>query len=283
MLLITGATGNVGAHLHPLLAARGTPARLLTRDPARLKHVAAPLDVVRGSIADLASLRAALHGVHTMLLLSPPDPRIAEWEPAAVDAAKAAGVARIVKVSVNGTAPDSPILLGRAHASAEQHLAASGIAHTVLKPASFLQNLFASLPTVKRDGAIYNANADGRSTFIDAADVAAVADVCLAESARDGKTYVLNGPVAVTFAEIAAALSAASGRGIRYVSVPPDAYEQALLGAGLPAWLAKDLAVLSEFAAKGYLAEVSADVERLLGRPGRTIEDFAQQYGEIFA
>ena len=58
---------------------------------------------------------------------------------------------------------------------------------------------------------------------------------------------------------------------------------RALRGAGLPAWLAKDLAVLSEFAAKGYLAEVSADVERLLGRPGRTIEDFAQQYGEIFA
>lgn len=283
MLLITGATGTVGAHLLPLLQARGTPARLLTRYPAHLSHIAAPLEAARGSVDDIASVRDALSGVHTMLLLSPPNPFIGEWESAAVAAAAQAGVQHIVKISVGGTSPNSPVLLGRVHAAAEQALSNSGIAHTLLKPASFMQNIFASLPTVHTDGAIYNAHGTGRSTFIDAADVAAVVDACLADSAHAGKTYMHTGPEAVTFEQIAAALSQASGRSIQHVSIPGAAYAQALIGAGLPEWIARDLALLSEFVAQGVMADVSRDVETVLGRPGRTIADFAKQYGPMFS
>ena len=283
MLLITGATGNIGRHVAPLLAARGTPARLLTRDPSRLAGTPSPLEVVRGSLGDREAVRRAAMGVDAMLLVSPPHPGIAEWEPIAIDAAKEAGVRHIVKVSVGGTAADAPVMLARVHHAAEEHLARSGVAATILRPVYFLQNLYASIPTIRGDGAIYDANGTAPMAVIDAADVAAVAVACLGDARHFGQTYTLTGPAAVTCDEIAAALSRASGRAIRHVSIPQEAYAEALIGAGLPEGLARDLALLSYFASQGYLATVTPDVERILGRPGHTLEEFAQAHGAAFA
>jgi len=267
MILVTGATGKIGAGLRKLLADGNIKARLLTRDPAKATGLASSsVEVVKGDLGDKASVEKALQGVDHFFLNVESSAGSLEMANNAIHAAQRAGVQHIVRLSVLGADIHSPVQLSRWHAATEAVLKASGIPWTILRPGMFMQNILNSAHTIKTDGVFYGAGKDGKVPAIDARDIAAAAVKALTEPGHEGKTYNLTGPEALSSAEQAAKLSAALGRTIKYVDLPPGHFLQGLLGAGLPKWLAEDYVAMAGWIASGNAATVLPDLSKLIGK-----------------
>ena len=150
MILITGATGNIGRPLLRELARAGAKVRALVREGATNVEGA---ETVAGDLGKPETLPAALDGVETAFLLTPVSQEQVAWKSNLIRAAREAGVKRIVNLSVAGAAPDSPLILGRWHCESEKELEASGLAWTHLRPydlARYNTHLFLSTARVSR-------------------------------------------------------------------------------------------------------------------------------------
>ncbi|MFD7644766.1 NAD(P)H-binding protein [Kitasatospora sp. NPDC059795] len=276
MILVTGATGSIGRHLVRRLADRGVEFRALVRDAA--KGRALGCDHVVGDFDDPGSLTAAFDGVDRLFLNGPGAQAVDGEQPmvrqigAAIDAAVAAGVERVVKISVWHAAPGGRLSEG-AHGELDRRLAATDLHWTVLQPSGFLQNLLGPAAFTS-DGRLISRYGDGPISHIDCHDIAACADVLLTGPARPGETFVLTGPEALTDAQLADRVAAALGRPVGRVALTPGDLATALAGQGAPIGFAEDLAELLRGAAAGSLAEVTTAVPDLLGRPARTVDEF---------
>ena len=180
----------------------------------------------------------------------------------------------MVRVSSLGAAPDAPTAMQRWHGDAEAHLAASGLAFTHLRPAYFMQSTRIFAPAAGARGAIAVPAGDGRIGMIDLRDVARVAAEILTGPAADGgphrgATYGLTGPEALSFADVAVELSAATGRPMRYHDAPPRQAREAMVRAGLAPWLADALVEFYRHCAAGGFNLVTDDVRRVTGRGPR--------------
>ncbi len=283
MILVTGATGQVGSEVVRALAARGAPVRALVRDPAKAQELPAGVEAAQGDLLDPASLERALDGVDHAFLLTPFVPDQRTPQASLIEAAARRGGIHVVKMGAVGTALDSRFAAGRQFAETDELLEGSGLDWTLLHPHAFMQNLLASAGTVKSEGVIYGCSGDGRLGTVDVRDIAAVAAACLTEPGHTGRTYVLTGPEALSYAEMAAKLGAAIGREVRYVDVPPAEYKASLLGFGLPEPLAEDIRVLyGELFREGEGDVVTTAVQDVTGRPPRSFDEFARDHADAF-
>ena len=284
MIVITGATGHIGSELVRLLADQGAPARALVHSPDK----AAPiqrlgLETALGDYEQPDTLDVAMKGCDQLFLLSPPTPRQPQQEQHVIDAARRAGVEHVLKQSVPWAGPDAPLVFCRWHGQVEQHLAQSGLAYTLLRPSSFMQNFLMSAQQVADQGVLYGMFGEGRVAFIDARDIAAVAAELLTNPGHQGASYTLTGPEALSAAEVAERLSAITGRQVRSVDLGPDGYRQALAGAGMPGWLVDGVVESNTMLAAGHAATVTNEVARLTGRPPRTFAQFAADHQAAFS
>ncbi|HET6765308.1 MAG TPA: SDR family oxidoreductase [Longimicrobiaceae bacterium] len=283
MIVVTGATGKIGSELVRLLRERGQGVRAIVRSAEKGAELAAlGAELAVGDLGDAASLRAAFAGGDKLFLLAPAGPDQVALQHNAIQAAKQAGIRHVVKVSALGAAPDSPVALGRWHAETEAELAASGMAWTVLQPHSFMQNLLGSAGTVAGQGMLYAPVGDAPVALVDTRDVAAVAAGVLTQPGHEGRTYVVTGGEAVTYARVAQALGAATGRPVQYVDVPPEAARGGMLAAGLPEWLVDDLLGLFAIFKAGHGATTTDAVRTIGGREPTTIEQFARDHAAAF-
>ena len=280
VVVITGANGTNGAevakHLHKHHSHKVV--KLLLRDPAKLPaDIAHYGQVVKGDLADPASLDAAFAGAHSLFLLVPFVENAQVLTKNAVEAAKKAGVGHIVKFSSIGATKESALWVVRDHAIQEDIVKASGVPYTILQPTFFQSNLIAfNRPTLEKDGVFFGSSGgDAKYTPIDPADTGAVAAKILTDgSAHHGETYVLTGGEALSDHEIAALATAAWGRSIRYQDVDPEAYRKMLDSFGLPAWQAESLHGLQQIIRAGYSKDISPVVEKLLGRKPGTMQNY---------
>lgn len=283
MILVTGSTGTIGSEVVRLLSAARVPTRALARSAEKAAAIRAPgIEVVLGDFEDASSLDAALAGVDRLFLLSSVHPSMAELQGNVVRAAARAGTRHIVKLGAANVALDSPISVGRAHAQVEALIAESGIPHTFLRPTLFMQSLFMHAASICSQGAFYLPVRRGAVAMVDARDIAAVAAAALTRPGHEGRAYVLTGPAALRMDEVAAALSAATGRTVRYVDVAPDAARKGMLTQGIPDWFVDDLLKLMEDFADGAGAQVSGAVEEATGRRARPFEEFAREFAAAF-
>jgi uncharacterized protein YbjT (DUF2867 family) len=283
MILVTGATGHIGSELVRLLAEQGAPARALVHSPDK----AAPiqrlgLESALGDYEQPDTLDAAMKDCDQLFLLSPPSPRQPQQEQHVIDAARRAGVGHVVKQSVPWAGPDAPVEFSRWHGQVEEHLAQSGLAYTLLRPSSFMQNFLMSAQQVADQGVLYGMFGEGRVAFIDTRDIAAVAAELLTSPGRQGASYTLTGPEALSAAEVAERLSAATGRQVSSVDLGADAFRQALAGAGMPGWLVDGVVEGNTMLAADHGAAVTDEVARLTGRPPRTFAQFAADHRVAF-
>ncbi|MGY1699770.1 SDR family oxidoreductase [Geodermatophilus sp. SYSU D00766] len=270
-LAVTGATGQLGGRVARRLAAAGTDQRLLVRDPARAPGLPGAT-AVRAPYADGDAVRAALEGVSTVFMVSASEtPDRVDQHRTFVDAAVAAGVAHLVYVSFLGAAPDATFTLARDHWATEEHVRARGL------PATFLRDsLYADFAPalVGEDGVLRGPAGDGRVAMVAQDDIADVAvEVLRDPAAHAGRTHDLTGPEALTLAEVAEALTAVSGRPVRYhAETVAEAYaSRARYGA--PGWQVDAWVSTYTAIAAGDLAAVSPAVPELLGRPARTLAE----------
>lgn len=284
MILVTGATGLNGGALLRLLSARGIRARALVRSRARAEAIAAlpGVEIVEGDMARPETLGAALRDVDRAMLISSSDPVMLEVQSGFIDAARAAGVKHVVKLS--GIMPDldSPFRFARMHGEIERRLEASGMAFTHLRAGEFMPAYFRQVPSIVARGAMFLPMEEARIASIDVGDIAEIAALALTGSGHEGKTYPLTGPEALTMAEVAEKLSAATGKPIRYVDVAPEDARKTQLAAGMPPYLADALVELFAERRRGKEAQVSPMAQTLLGRRPTSFDEFAVRHAAIF-
>ena len=283
MILVAGGTGTTGGEVIRLMQEKGEPFMAMVRSAANADKLQAKgIDTILADLSDPASLSPAMKGVESLFLLSASVSNQADLQLNAVEAAETAGVGFIVKVSVVGADPESPLTLVRAHAEVEEGLAASGVPHAVLRAGSFMQNFLGSADTIKSQDQFYGSSGNGKIAMIDARDVAAAAVALLTSQEPTGGVFTLTGPEALSNAQAAAVISEVVGREIRYMDVSGDALKAGLLDAGLEEWLVDDLVALNKAFAGGAGEGVTDDVERLTGRPARTFAQFVADCAGAF-
>ena len=269
MIALTGSTGALGGLVAPALVDLGP--RLLVRDVARAPELGLPVFVA--SYGDATAARAALDGVDVLFMVSAAESATRREEHRTFIAAAAdAGVRHVVYTSFSGAHPEATFTLGRDHHDAEQAIAASGMAFTILRDNFYLDllPLFAD-----ESGAIRGPAGAGRVAGVARADVADVVVAVLRDpAAHAGATYTLTGPEALTLAEIAERAGVATGRRLSFVDETLDeAYASRRAGYPdaedwqLDAWVSTYTAI-----ADGSCAAISDDVQRVTGHPPRTLE-----------
>ncbi len=280
-ILVVGATGNVGITLVRELRQSGHAVRVLSRDPRRAsERLGGGIEIVAGDLSDPASLGAALRGIEIASIATSPTPLLAEQEGNFIEAASAARLRRLVKLSAFGIEFSSDrIHLG--HAESERRAMASGIPHVIVRPVVFMSNLLFDVPSI-RIGKLPSVFGDARMSFIDPRDVAAVMARALLDERREGAIWELGGPEALTHDDLAAMLTRVLGRRVEHVPLDDAAFAAAALTSGLPDFVVEAITSAAAHARAGRYATNDDLIQRLLGRRGRSFGDWIERHREVF-
>lgn len=284
MLLVTGATGNVGRAVLAELAGKPVAVRAFVRDPGKLDISAENIEVVKGDIFDDESLKRAFDGVEAAFLASAFSPRMSELHLRCVMAAKAAGVTRIVQLSGVGANRNYCCAralqwLGQIEGATQE----AGIQVTHLRPTFFMQNLFRFAPSIAQQGVIAGPFRSSKWTFVDARDVGAVGAAALLDPSHAGRAYVVTGNESLTYQEVAERLSKVLGKTIRYTDITANEARGRLQAAGAsPVMVEATLEMWDACASKLINVAPTAVVKEITGREPRSFEDFAREYKGVF-
>lgn len=279
MILITGASGNVGREVLKQIGLTGVKVRASFQDASRA-HAPVGVETVTMDYNRPDTVRAALKGVDHVFLVGPPTAELPALERNAIDVIKQSDVEHVVKLSAMG---GREATFPRQHAESEDYIRSSGVSFTFLRPNGFMQNLLAfGAQTINTQNAFYGSEGDGKVSQIDIRDVAAVAVKTLTEPGHMGKVYTLTGPEALSNAQIAELLTSALGREIRFANLPAQQLKAAMLGAGVPEWTTDAILDLQRLYREGKAAAVTGDVEQILGRKPTTFANFLEDYKGAF-
>jgi uncharacterized protein YbjT (DUF2867 family) len=290
VILVLGGTGRIGTETMKLLAASGTQVRVLVRDRAKAAALTATgvditgagVEISTGEMTDADSLAQALRNVERVFIIPPNVRDQAETESRIYRAAAGAGVSYIVKLSTTKADPHSPCYFFQQHALAEKHLADSGVAFTILRSNSFMQNLLWFAPEIKAKRSFSLPMGVAKTAPVDIRDVAAVAATLITSESHEGATYNISGPEKLSFVEIAARLSAATGKQIEYRDVESKEFLEMLLRAEIPRWYAEAVTA-SWNVARGDEPIVTDVVAALTKKPPLTFAQFARDYAGSFS
>lgn len=279
-IAVAGATGRVGATVIDRLGTDPVDVIALTRQNATAQF-ASKVAVTTVDFERPATLEEALRGVDKLFVAHGTSARQVENEISLIDAAVAAGVRHIVKLSVMG--PATRLNPFAWHMQIEAHLARQPVASTALRPTTFADVL-------KRAGAHVAAGnwagaaGAGSVNFIDTRDVAEAARVALLENMADQsqRAYHLSGPRNWTMPEVAQELSHLLGRPVVYNDRSPTEHRAALLADGLPPLVADLLLGLDRLVRESALAETTSTFERLTGKRPRSLSDWLRENIAVF-
>jgi uncharacterized protein YbjT (DUF2867 family) len=283
MILVTGAGGNVGRPLIDELAAAGMPMRAAYRSADKAARAkAAGLDAVTVDYARAESLSPALDGVDAVFLLATGVEGQIESETNVVRAAKAAGVRRIVKLSVFGAAEEE-FGFARTHRPVEREIEASGLAWTFLRPASYMQNFTNFMaPTIRSQHAIYTLIPDAVFNHVDTRDIARVAAKVLTESGHDGQAYTLTGPRSFSYRDAARTIGDVTGTRVQVVALTEADARAGMKAHGVPDVYADHLVDLDRWYESGKGDQQSSSIRDITGREPTSFESFVKEFAAEF-
>ncbi|HEY9311129.1 SDR family oxidoreductase [Williamsia sp.] len=274
---VTGATGQLGAHVVAELLERGVaPSEIVAvvRNADKAADLAAKGVQVRvADYSDPAALRAALDGVDKLLLISGSEvgKRIPQHANV-IEAAELAGVQLIAYTSLLNAAT-SGVALAPEHVATEERLAASSVQAVLLRNGWYWENYLDAIGPAVESGTLYGAAGEGRIAAATRADYAAAAAAVLTFEGQGGKIYELGGNDRITYAEFAEVISDVAGKPVAYQDLPEADYAAALAGAGVPEAFAAVLAGVDRGIARGELDTDSGDLQKLIGRPSTPVAE----------
>ena len=276
-ILVCGALGNVGTQVVKSLLQQGAPVRAAEPSPEAVRHhFGQGLEAVRFDFHRPETFAPALQGVKRMFLMRPP--QISQVERLlfpAVDAARAAGVEQVVFLSLIGV---ERIRLAP-HFRMEQYLRTCGMTWTFLRASFFMQNLnTVHVAEIRNRDEIFIPAGHGKTSFIDVRDIGAVAALTLTQTGHENRTYDLTGSDALDYYQAAEQFSQVLGRTITYRSPSLLSYVAAKIRNGTPLPYLLITAWLYDQTRRGMSAQVSGDVQRLLGRPPIRLRQYIEDY-----
>jgi uncharacterized protein YbjT (DUF2867 family) len=276
-ILVTGATGNVGAEVVRQLQHAGQSVRAAVRYANDTRFASgAGIESVLFDFAQPATFQPAFEGVERIFLVRPPAiSNVRRYIFPAIDAAKRAGVRQIVFLSLIGVEKNRVV----PHYKIERHILSSGLDHTFLRPSFFMQNLSTTHRGEIRDrNEIFVPAGAGKTSFIDVRDIAAVASLALVEAGHASAIYELTGDEALSYAAVAGQLSSILGRTITYPRPSLLQFIRRQREQGLPWPLVVVMSGIYTTARLGLAGRLTGDVRRLLGRPPTTFQQFAKDH-----
>jgi uncharacterized protein YbjT (DUF2867 family) len=283
MILVTGATGNVGLELTRKLFDWGLPVRAFVRNRTRTRAISLPgIELVEGDFARPETFARALDGVDQLFLLMPSSAEVEQRQRNFVDAAKQARVKHIVKLSQLAANAGAAGRFQRYHAGVEHHILKSRIPYTFLRPNLFMQALLNFRLSISSQGTFCAPAGNARVSVIDVRDVASVAAAALTHSEHENQTYELTGPEALTHAEMASEFSEAFGRTVKYVDVPPETMLETLLDLRMPLWQAEGVIEDYDHYRRGEAAVVTPAVRDITQHHPKRFSQFAADYARQF-
>ncbi|MCX4676110.1 NAD(P)H-binding protein [Streptomyces sp. NBC_01433] len=276
MILVTGATGNIGRELLAQLRAHGDlSVRGLTRD-ARRASFPEGVDVAEGDLRDAASMKSALNGVRSLVLLAG---RGADLT--VLDAARRAGVEHVVLVSSITVTSHPHLPEARANLEMERLLVTSGMDRTVLRPTQFASNTLWWAESVRERGVVRVPYADVGLPAIHPADIAGAARVALTDPAHRGRTHLLTGPERISPRRQVLDLATVLGRDLECVEISrEEAHGQ--LAAALGDGSANSVLDLMGGDVNEELLAVRDTVALVTGQPARTFRQWATENAAAF-
>jgi uncharacterized protein YbjT (DUF2867 family) len=287
-ILVTGATGNIGSQVVKQLLsdAPDVSIKAAVHSSQNVKQVKSDdrVKVIQIDYNKAETLREALNGVDKLFLLTPDVPNAADLASNVVIEAKKAGIKQIVKQSVMGAALEADVGTMRLHRQVEKFIEQSGIPFTFLRPNEFMQNFvnFHS-PSIKGNNAFYVPLEDAKVSLVDVRDIAAVAVKSLIDKDKHkNKTYLITGPEALSYHQVAGILSSTTGRKINYVNISDGEARAAMKEIGMSDWLINTVSELSEYFRKGKASEISPEVEDVTGNKPISFSQFAKDYADAF-
>lgn len=273
MILVTGATGNVGRNVVEQLLAAGEDVRAMTRDPANA-HLPDGVEVVSGDFRRPETLPPALEGVARAFLFA-----VGGHMRPFLDLGRERDLQRVVLLSSSSAAAPEQGALGRSHADHEEVVRSSGIPWTFLRPGAFMVNDRRWAGQIRETGVVRAPYGDSATAPIDERDIAAVAVTALREDSHEGQAYILTGPESLTPVQRVAILSEVLGRELRFEEVT---HEQGLRQMrSTPPAIAESLLAMAA-ARVGRPARVSDGVARLTGRPPARYREWAKRHARDF-
>jgi uncharacterized protein YbjT (DUF2867 family) len=282
MILVTGASGTVGKAVLKEVARSGGKHKAMYRSADEAAKAPTGTSAVIADFAKKDSLAAALRDVESVYLVCSPVPDLVQLESNMIEASVAAGVRHIVLSSALG-AGDYAKSFPSWHRKVEDKLKGAGVSFTILRPNSFHQNVLTYFALgIRARSAFYSSMGKARTSFLDVRDMAVVAAKALAGGEHSSKTYELNGPEALTYAELAEKISKHVGRPVQYVDIPTDAQRKAMLDQGMPEWQVNALLDLQGYYTSGKGGGVDPLLKTLLARPPISMDRFlAEVAGEF--
>lgn len=279
MILVTGATGNVGSEIARQLISNEIPFRIFIRDAEKATNMIGPdgYEVALGDFSDAEAFEAALQGVEAVYMVTNQSDTFKADLERMVGQVKAAGVKRFVMLSAEGD-PDSEVFFVRRTGELESIVRQADLNWTFLRPDWFMQN-FAGYVAM---GMVAFVEGPGKTSFVDVRDVAEIAILALTEPGHTHRTYRLTGPEAMTFQSAADRLSAGLGRDIPFVGLTPDQLRDGLVAQGAEPWYADMNAEMTLAIRIGMSFSPSNDIHFLLGRAPRSFETYIADHKDIW-
>jgi len=283
MILVTGAGGTVGHSVLDELAKAGQPVRAAYHSADKASRAtAAGRDAVTIDYAQPGTLDSALEGVDAVFLLAGGVAGQVEAERSVARAAKAAGVRRIVKLSVIG-ATEEEFTFARVHREGEREIEQSGLAWTFLRPASYMQN-FANFmaPAIRSQHTIYTMIPDAVFNHVDTRDVARVAAEVLVRDGHEERAYTLTGPRSFSYREAAATIGDVIGTPVQIVPLAEPDLRAGMKSHGVPDVYADALVDLDKWYASGKADVVTTSIRDVTGREPTPFVQFVRDFEAAF-
>jgi uncharacterized protein YbjT (DUF2867 family) len=279
MILITGATGNIGRELISLLLETGQPMRVLVRDERKVVGLDSGVERAVGDLDRPETLLQAVKDVERLFLIS----FETRQDFNVLEAAKQAGVRHIVKLSTL-EATEHKIKVGKWHYEREELIRASGMDWTFLRPGMFMSNSIEWWSdSIKGQGSVFfPGGKKGQIAPIDPRDIARVAARALTQPGHSGQAYTLTGSELFTISEMVQVIGRVLGKPIQYVDIPPIAAKLFMLKTGMDKALVAALMEMLGSLRRNEGAIVTDTFQRVTGQPPRTFEAWCCEHVQAF-
>ena len=280
-VLVTGATGNTGSLLVPALLKAGVDVRVFARNEEKAKSLKdLGAEVVIGDLDQPSTILPAVKDVDKIYLLTWNGETAFTQVQNVINAAKYEGVSHIIRHSMWG--PENSRIIKEGY-KIDEMIKSSGLKWTLLRPTFYMQNTMMAAQTISSDGVIYWDMKDGKLGTIDVRDIADAAFAVITGEGHEGKSYILTGPEAISFHDVANTFSKVLDKEVKYVNVPGEASFQAMTGMGMPEWIAQGYVELMEGFSENFANSTTKNVETLTGHPARSFEQFANDFAQVFS
>jgi uncharacterized protein YbjT (DUF2867 family) len=278
--LITAATGNIGARVTDRLLAAGERPSVFVRDPSKARACFGDrVDIHRGDLTDPDSLEAAFRGIECVLLINT-GPDLGARDQIAAHVAASSHVQRLVKLSTMDV--EHNVGTGPWHAQGEAAIRASGIEFTIVRPAGFMDNALGWAPTIKSSGIIRAATGEGKIAFIHSDDIADVATTVLTTDRYVDQTLPISGAEPLSFAQMVSIIATVIGKPLAFEPISDHAERQLWADRGeSPESIDYHLSIFRAIR-NGKLASVTNTVNRVLGRPPVSFQQWVKQNASVF-